>query len=232
MRSSYVRGNKPINTSYSGLRPDLLKYISGNKLKVLDVGCATGANGNYLITQGLASEVHGIEISKDMAEIAKQAYSRVYTGSLDNIDLKKTLNNEEYDVILIGDVLEHLIDPWHILSQLTLHLKESGTIVVSLPNIQHIDVFIHVFLKGNWPRNERGIFDKTHLRFFTHKTMLELLDHAGLSIIRCERNYRRRDAMKSKFGRLSIERLLKKIFKNLYTYQFIFVCQKQHRRQN
>ncbi len=217
---------KNVNTAYFGLRPDLLRHISGKSIKVLDVGCATGANGEYLRNQGIASEVYGIEISRDMAAVAGRTYAEVFLGDLDSMNLECTLSDKEFDVIVIGDVLEHLIDPWTVLKRLARHLKESGKMIVSLPNVQHIDVFLHVFVKGCWPHNDRGIFDKTHLRFFTYKTMVELLNAAGLSILHVERNYRRRDAINSRFGRVSIERLLKQVFKNLYTFQFIFVCNK------
>lgn len=215
------------NPSYVKPRNDLLKHISGNALTVLDVGCATGSNGQALLEQGIAEKVYGFEYDANMAEVASEVYDTVYVGDLDILDINASLEGKQFDAIIIGDVLEHLKDPWSVLSMLNEYLAPDGKAIISLPNIQHIDTFIHVYLKGTWPQNDRGIFDHTHLRFFTKKDMEKLINGAGLNILHFERQYRLRDKKGSKFKYSPIEALLKPIFKNLYTFQIVFVCQKR-----
>lgn len=213
------------NASYIRPRKSIIKLIEGNQLTILDVGCANGANGKYLIENSIASTMIGFEYNAEMAEEAKKNYDQVFVGDLDELDILALLNGKKFDYVLFGDVLEHLKDPWNILKKISIALKPKGKIILSIPNVQHIDVFIHVYIKGVWPHNERGIFDKTHLRFFTKKTILELIDGAGLEPIKFKRVYRLRDKKGSKFRYSPIEWLFKYIFKNIYTFQYIYLCE-------
>lgn len=83
-------------------------------------------------------------------------------------------------------------------------------------------MFIQVFIKGSWPRNERGIFDKTHIRWFTRKDVFNLAKSANLKVVCYERNLRARDAIGSKFDWKS--KLISVINKDLVTFQHILVC--------
>ena len=211
------------NESYIGLRADLLKHVSHQSCSVLDVGCATGANGKWLIDSGIARSVTGIEYDPKMAEEAEKHYTKVYNLDLNaKHDLLDIIGNEKFDYILLGDVLEHLIDPWSALKSFAELLAPCGRAIISIPNAGHIDTFIHVFLKGYWPYNSRGIFDRTHLRFFTLKNIKELVELSNLELIETERKFRYRDAIESKFPFYGL--LLKALLKDLYTFQYIVVC--------
>jgi len=118
--------------------------------------------------------------------------------------------------------LEHLNNPLQVLKELKELLKSNGKIIISLPNIAHIELFIQIYIKGTWPKNERGIFDKTHLRWFTRKDVFELITASGLKLITYERKFRSRDAIGSKFSWKY--KLLKIISKDLVTFQHIIVC--------
>lgn len=214
------------NKSYIGLRYDMLKHIpqSSKNLRILDIGCATGVNGKFLLKKRIAEDVYGIEINPLMAEIAAEEYTEVSTGNLSDMTfLENALNGlEEIDVILIGDVLEHLINPNEVLQQLKTCLAMNGKIILSVPNVQHIDVFINVFIKGYWPLNDRGLFDKTHLRWFTLKNILMMLEEVDLQLVKVERKFRYRDRIGSEFPVGGS--ILKFFFKNLFTFQYIVVC--------
>jgi 2-polyprenyl-3-methyl-5-hydroxy-6-metoxy-1,4-benzoquinol methylase len=213
------------NTSYTGLRNDLVSEITGTNKIILDVGCATGTNGKYLLDKGIAKKIYGIEIDPQMAEEAQKNYEQVFVGSLDDDALLNSLNHYRFDAIICGDVLEHLDNPWNVLKHFGSLLNINGIIIISLPNIQHIDVLIHLHLKNTWPVNTRGIFDKTHKRFFTFSDVKNLVASAGLKIIKVKRNFRFRDRLGSRFPLHGI--VLKKLFKRLYTFQFIIVCTHQ-----
>lgn len=210
------------NNSYIGLRNELVSEITGTNKIILDVGCATGVNGKYLLDKGIAKKIYGIEINAPMAAQAQKKYDKVFIGSLDNDTIFDELNHLQPDVIICGDVLEHLNDPWDVLKKFSALLNTNGIIIISLPNVQHIDVFIHLYFRNTWPVNTRGIFDKTHKRFFTLSDVKCLVDSAGLKILKINRNFRFRDKLGSKFPLYGF--LLKKLFKKLYTFQYIVVC--------
>jgi 2-polyprenyl-3-methyl-5-hydroxy-6-metoxy-1,4-benzoquinol methylase len=211
------------NQSYIGLRPDLIKHVSGRGRRILDIGCATGATGKYLLDNGTAEYVEGVEIDTDMALVARQQLPGLVEGNIEDPAIFDQISQSPFDYILIGDVLEHLYDPWALLSKLRKErLSPSGKIIFSVPNIGHIDVFIHLFIKRYWPYNNRGIFDKTHLRWFTRRNVVELAQHAGLQIDRLDRNYRFRDRIDSRFPPYGF--VLKRLFSDLYTFQYIAVC--------
>lgn len=205
----------------------MLKHVKGKNLTVLDVGCATGANGRFLLDNKIADKVYGLELDQEMAGVAERLYRQVVVGDLDDLYVEEVFETNSFDYIIAGDVLEHLKDPWRVLEGLVKLLKPDGRIILSIPNIQHIDVFIHLYFKGVWPHNDRGLFDKTHLRFFTLKTMKELVSGSGLQPETIVRKYRRRDRSKYKFKHSPLEAFLKLIFRNIYTFQYVFVCKKQ-----
>lgn len=213
------------NQSYIGLRKDIIKYIDGESNKVLDVGCAIGINGKYLLDKGIAIEVVGIEFDEIMAEEASEHNSKIFCGDLNNKEFLESFLNSNYtfDYILFGDILEHLIEPQKVLTVFRSLLNKNGKIIISLPNIAHVELFIQVFIKGSWPKNERGIFDKTHLRWFTRKDVFSLVKKSDLEVIKYERKLRARDAIGSKFDFKA--KFLKLINKDLVTFQHIVVCE-------
>ena len=212
------------NSSYIGLRSDLLKYIKGNNLSILDVGCATGINGKFLLEKEIAVKVHGIELNEEMGVLAQEFLNKVFIGDLNNRKFRSEILNDpsDYDYILFGDILEHLLNPEIVLKDLVSKLKTDGKVIISLPNIAHLETFIQVFIKGSWPRNERGIYDQTHLRWFTRKDAFKLVEDQRLKIESFERIYRARDKMGSKFNWM--HKLIKIFNKDLVTFQYIIKC--------
>lgn len=213
------------NSSYIGLRKDLIKYVPNGEHVILDVGCALGINGKYLLDNKHANQVIGIEYDEKMAQEASKYNTKVFCGDLNDKKFRTSVLNENYsfDFILFGDILEHLYDPSLVLRELKSMLKPNGQIIISLPNIGHIELFIQVFIKGTWPKNERGIFDKTHLRWFTRKDAFSLVQTADLEVIKYERKFRARDAKGSKFDWKA--KLLKRINKDFVTFQHIIICE-------
>jgi 2-polyprenyl-3-methyl-5-hydroxy-6-metoxy-1,4-benzoquinol methylase len=91
----------------------------------------------------------------------------------------------QYDILLFGDVLEHLVHPERVLATLLPRLKPGGRVLVSLPNIAFV-VNRLTHLLGRWDYRDYGILDRTHLRFFTRRTMVALLESSGLRVTRVE----------------------------------------------
>ena len=177
------------NPSYIGQRSDIVRLIPFEVKLVLDVGCSTGVVG-AAVKARTGAQVFGIEVSEEMANEAHDRIDKVFVGDATEIILNRKLDGYHFDAIIFSDVLEHLIDPWATLSAAATHLNPAGTIIASIPNIRHIDTLFNLVLKGYWPYRDRGIHDRTHLRFFTKKNIAELFENAGLSIDIFEANYR------------------------------------------
>ena len=98
----------------------------------------------------------------------------------------EALEDEAFDAIVMGDVLEHLRDPLNSLRHAVRKLKPSGFVVTSLPNIAHGDVRI-ALMQGNFRYRETGLLDRTHVRFFTLESARDLMTQAGLVVVETKR---------------------------------------------
>jgi 2-polyprenyl-3-methyl-5-hydroxy-6-metoxy-1,4-benzoquinol methylase len=160
-----------------------LSLIGYNKT-VLEVGCSTGFFTKVLVERGC--NVVGIELDPEAAEMAEIWAERVVVGNIDEGDVWNYVKDESFDVVLFGDVLEHLQDPLGALREAVRKIKPSGYVVTSVPNVAHGDVRI-ALLQGKFPYTERGLLDQTHLRFFTLASLRELIDQAGLVVVDTKR---------------------------------------------
>ncbi|AEF97063.1 class I SAM-dependent methyltransferase [Methanotorris igneus] len=151
--------------------------LVGNNKKVLDVGCSAGHLSKVFKENGC--EVVGIELDDESAKIARNYCIDVIKGDVETINLNYP--DEYFDVIVFGDILEHLKNPQTVLIKLRRYLKKDGYIVCSIPNIAHITVRL-MLLMGKWEYEDVGLLDRTHLRFFTKKTAIKLAENAGFKI--------------------------------------------------
>jgi SAM-dependent methyltransferase len=158
--------------------------LAGWNKRVLDVGCATGYVAATLSDRGCT--VVGIEGDPHAAEKARSVTERVVVGDLEDPATIDSLGDDSFDVVLCGDVLEHLVDPIAVLRRAVEHLRPDGIVIVSVPNVAHADVRLNL-LQGRFPYTETGLLDRTHLRFYTASSARELLEHAGLLVVRTER---------------------------------------------
>ena len=146
---------------------------------ILDVGCASG--GLLASVADLAGHMEGVEVDAVAAATAATVADDVHVGSIDEI----ALPTASFDVVVLGDVLEHLTDPGRALRHTAAALRSGGTVVVSLPNVAHWSVRF-ALLAGRWEYRSSGILDDTHLRFFTWTTGAELIESSGLTIVERE----------------------------------------------
>ena len=151
--------------------------------RVLDVGCACGDLSAVLAQEKKCSCV-GMEADDEGVQICRK---RNIFAEVIQIDLNKFQAKDysrfisSFDVIVCGDVLEHLVNPQAVLSELKKLLKPDGYFVVSLPNVAHASIKIGL-LFDEWNYGELGILDKTHLRFFEANSIAEMFANCGLSI--------------------------------------------------
>lgn len=161
---------------FSNIRKDLVSFIEHKKgLKVFEVGAGFGATLFHLKNTGIASEAIGMDIFKD--ELRKEQYKKIDDFIFGNIeDLEFPQFNEYFDVIILGDVLEHLIEPEDVLKKIKNYLKPKGEILISMPNVRHYAAFKKIFINGNFDYEESGLFDYTHRRFFCKKNIRQLIE--------------------------------------------------------
>ncbi len=176
------------NPSYVGPRQDILRLVPLGVKRVLDVGCSVGTLGQALRERGV--EVTGIEIDPRMAAEARKHLNEVHIASVEDEALFERLGDRSFDCIIFADLLEHLVDPWTALKRFVERLAPDGVVVASLPNVRHYTTIRTLLFQGYWPYRDRGIHDRTHLRFFTLRNIRELFASSGLSIRRLDRNYR------------------------------------------
>lgn len=177
MRIKYYSENLPKN---------LFKLIPKNCQNYLDVGCAAGLLGKALKEVNKEAEIIGIEMNSEYAKKAEEYLDSVIIGNVEKLDL--TSLEKKFDCIIYGDILEHLYEPRAILEKHKTLLSKEGEIVLSVPNVQFAGVILSLIF-GNWNYKDSGILDKTHLRFFTKKTVKKLLKDAGFEIMLIKPNY-------------------------------------------
>lgn len=165
---------------FSAARREVLDLIPAFSKRVLEVGCGSGQTLEMLKANDFCSETVGVELIEAAANEARERVDTVHCLDVEKNELP--INFGKFDLILLLDVLEHLVDPWNFLRKIKdHHLADGGKIIVSLPNAQHFSLVLPL-LRGRFSYVERGILDKTHLRFFTRSSAADLLKSALLKI--------------------------------------------------
>ncbi len=171
--------NKP-SGYYDNVRHEMLRFLPQNAKKIIDIGCGNGAFAS-IVKQNNQAEVWGIELMEEEAKIAESVLDKVYIGPCE--DFIQSLPNNYFDVIYFNDVLEHLVDPYSVLDNLKCKLTKNGVIISSIPNVRFYRTFSKVVFAKDWKYDEYGIMDKTHLRFFTGKSIKRMYNDLGYEII-------------------------------------------------
>ncbi|GAB6012164.1 class I SAM-dependent methyltransferase [Viscerimonas tarda] len=174
----------PNSNYFSCERKELIRFIPDTIEKTLDVGCGSGVFSKNLKKISGNVETYGIEIVEQYAKIAEQHIDHVFTGSIDEFYDK--LPDSYFDCIFFNDVLEHLVEPEECLKSLKPKLKAGKIVIASIPNIRNIGILLDLLFKKDWRYTESGIMDKTHLRFFTKKSIIRMFDNCGYKIERIE----------------------------------------------
>jgi 2-polyprenyl-3-methyl-5-hydroxy-6-metoxy-1,4-benzoquinol methylase len=188
--------------------------------RALEVGCGMGATMRWLRSRRDVQYAAGIEISQETAAGACDVFDRVLIGNAETLDIR----DGNFDLIVILDVLEHLIDPWGMVQRLQAVLAPGGAIIASIPNVGHYSVCLPL-LRGQWNYGDYGLLDRTHLRFFSEQTAFDLMTREGLEVQQVERVKRVHLGgfqWKSQKLRWYTTKLLCQIVpKNLMTFQYL-----------
>lgn len=210
--------------SYNGYRIDLLEldHFDFNNKTVLDIGCYQGANAKYLKEKYDKVRYVGLEGDTEAISNAYSEVDEIYQVDLDNVDFS-ILNKINIDFIILGDILEHLKEPNVFMTKIKKIINKDTLIIVSIPNIQYYETFLQLLL-GNFPRRERGIFDKTHLHWFTYKEFKKMVEY-DYEIIKFSRSFRLVDGNCCNFLNRYNKYLLPLffLFAPFFTYQMKFI---------
>jgi len=141
---------------------------------VLDLGCGSGALGQYLLETRHCT-CDGLTWSEAEAQHARPHYRQVVVADLETCDLLATFTARHYDTIVCADVLEHLRAPERVLAACRQLLKPAtGRLLVSVPNAGYAGLVAEL-LQGEFRYREEGLLDRTHLRFFTRRSLARFL---------------------------------------------------------
>lgn len=169
---SYV----PVNAHPLGGHAKLLALVRDGE-RVLDVGCSSGYLARPLVARGCT--VVGVEQDPDAAEAAREVCEEVLVGDVENVALPFAAGS--FDVVLCGDLIEHLRDPATFLAAVRPLLAPGGRLVLTTPNVANWAMRLGL-LAGRWRYQERGILDRTHLHLFTRATLAETLERTGYRV--------------------------------------------------
>jgi 2-polyprenyl-3-methyl-5-hydroxy-6-metoxy-1,4-benzoquinol methylase len=175
-----VSGYVPLNEHRHRAHAKLLAAVGTGK-RVLDVGCSSGYLAQPLAERG--NTIVGIELEPDAAREAEAFCERVLVGDVETMELP--LEPGSFDVVLCGDVVEHLRDPVAALARLRPLLRPGGRVVLSTPNIANWAIRLSL-LAGRWRYTDRGILDRSHTHLFTRATLRAALEHAGYRVERID----------------------------------------------
>ena len=170
---------------YFSLERQIFKNkIQEREVKILDIGCGTGSLGNYFI-RAQDAIVYGVEINRKVAEVAQENLTKIIYGNIELIELPDDF--VEFDYIIFGDVIEHLVDPFSLLEKVRQRLKGNGKIIITVPNIRYWKTLKKLVFFNRWDYASWGILDYTHLRFFTLPSFVSTLTKHRM--IAVESNY-------------------------------------------
>ena len=173
---------------YDNINHTLLEVVSPNAKRICEFGCGAGALARAVKDKLPGVHYVGVEIMADELAKASDVLDASLHRNLDqlsvwstDIELVNAIPLESFDHVIFGDVLEHLYDPLKVLREAVLRLSPGGSALVCIPNVQHWTVFRNL-VRGTWPCEEMGIFDRTHIRWFALGDMVRLLQDAGLVV--------------------------------------------------
>ena len=172
-----MKAVRPDDSYYQGERRELLPYIPMLGDRLLDVGCSEGGFAAMLKRECGYKEIWGMEYDESSAAIASKVLDRVILGDA-SICLEQ-LPDGYFNLICLNDVIEHLIWPEMFLAGLKPKLAHDARIFCSIPNLRQYRLLWNLLQSQDFEYTDSGLLDRTHLRFFTRRTMLSLLDRAG-----------------------------------------------------
>ncbi len=175
---------------YQRLKPNNIDKIQLDMIpvgsNVLEVGCATGYMGEYLV-QKKNCTFFGIEANTRQARAAATRGLHVVSGYIDDDSAKVRIKQHiaehgPFQIIFMSQVIEHIATPEQTLENLKQWMTPDCNLVISTCSIAHWRCRFRL-LGGIWKYEDYGIFDYSHLRFFTISSFKDLLHQCGFTVV-------------------------------------------------
>jgi len=162
---------------YQFTRSEMLPFLPEHYGPSLEIGCGEGRFSAQL-AEGV--ETWGVEIDANAAAVAANHMSRVLHGRFDEI--ADQLPDNYFGLVICNDVIEHVADHDTLLETIKRKLVPGGALVASIPNIRHFRFLYELLFKKDWRYRDAGVLDRTHLRFFTEKSLRRTLAEHGFQV--------------------------------------------------
>ena len=173
---------------YESARADVQSLVPATARTILELGCSGGALGAAIKARQQAVVV-GVELDAAYAREAEGRLDRVITADAAAFAAGPPPPEAPFDCLIAADVLEHLVDPWAALRGAAAMLAPGAVAVVSLPNVLFWGVLARLVRGRSWPREDSGLFDRTHLRWFSTSDAVALLEQAGFGQVEVHPRY-------------------------------------------
>jgi len=165
---------------FEEIHPGILKQV-GTGLKILDVGCGYGRNGEEMIKKG--NTVFGLDIRPVAVEKAGTRLTYAAVADFSRAEsIPEEIKREKFDMVVFSDILEHVYDPMLLIRNAVPLMKDDAALLVSVPNIANWLNRLKLFF-GIWEYDVSGMMDRTHIRFFTLKSIKRFIKAAGFEIV-------------------------------------------------
>lgn len=162
--------------------PDLLALMPKQLKRIVEVGSSSGALAKAYKTIYPDCHYIGIEVDPRYAELSRRHCDEVLCVNIENIEQSAFETLFPSDCWVFGDSLEHLTDPWSLLKRIRRHLAPGSSVVACIPNAQHWSLQARLNC-GLFRYEDSGLLDRTHLRWFTRITIIELFQSSGFRIV-------------------------------------------------
>ncbi len=162
---------------YRGARPEMARFLPAAYSKVLEIGCGEGDFAENLTHP---CEYWGVEPFRAAAEIATRKLDRVLAGTYDEVC--DELPADYFDLVICNDVMEHMTDHEAFLRGVKLKMKAGACLVGSIPNVRYFHNLMRLLREKDWKYEDEGVLDRTHLRFFTERSLRRTLAETGFAI--------------------------------------------------
>lgn len=159
-------------------RDDLLQFVPVEARSLIELGCGEGALG-HAVKQRQRARVVGVELDRNAAAIARKRIDDVYQGDVEEV---VSLIHEKFDCIVASEIIEHVIDPWALLADLRRIAQPGGLLILSIPNLAHASI-INDLIEGRFDYAYIGLTCVGHLRFFTRRSIEEMLRMSGWAVL-------------------------------------------------